>query len=131
MNRYHIFSLLLFIVGAIFVIAGVLGGDIEGGVFLVFPFLVGSGPYALVGLLCIFFGSILLFFGFLSSSQVSFDIPFEDKQNKHKMDKSIKGGGVVLIGPIPIVFGSHWKITVVLMLITLALVLVLLLLGFF
>ncbi|RLF92053.1 hypothetical protein DRN50_09415 [Thermococci archaeon] len=34
---------------------------------------------------------------------------------------SFKGGGVILIGPIPIVFGSNWKIVVFLMIIAILL----------
>ena len=41
-----------------------------------------------------------------------------------KKKVSVKGGGVVFVGPIPIVFGSNWKIALVLMLIALGIILV-------
>ena len=46
MNSYRQLSILFFIFGIIFFALGILKGEIEIGIFLIFPFLVGSGMYA-------------------------------------------------------------------------------------
>ncbi|MDG6934093.1 MAG: DUF131 domain-containing protein [Nitrososphaerota archaeon] len=55
-----------------------------------------------LGSLLIIIGSIVLLIGIISGLGKS-------------ADAHVKGGGIVLIGPLPIVFGSEWKIVVVLM----------------
>ena len=49
MNRFHVLSLICFISGIAFFIIGFLTGEAEGGIFIVFPFIVGSGIYPLLG----------------------------------------------------------------------------------
>jgi len=121
MNRFHKVSLACLILGIVFFIIGVLSGDVETGFIVVFPFLIGSGIYAFLGFICIFIAILLFMFGFSSITIESSDLPFreiDDTRNK----KSVKGGGVVLIGPIPIVFGSNWKIAVIMMVIAIILI---------
>jgi len=52
-------------------------------------------------------------FGFTRQIEYS---EYGDVDKPHMSKKtSIKTGGVVFIGPIPIVFGSNWKIAAILM----------------
>ena len=121
MNKFHILSLFCFILGFIFFSFGFLQGDVEGGVFIVFPFIGGSGIYAFLGVISFFMAIIMFMFGFTSSLRPDrLDYEFEDRPSQKKT--SIKGGGVVLIGPIPIVFGSNWKTALVMMIIALILI---------
>jgi len=122
MNKFHFLSLLCFIVGIIFFGLGYLSGDVETGVFVVFPFLSGSGIYAFLGFIFIFMAILFFMFGFTTYSESD---EFQRKYDKYQPRKktSIKGGGVVLIGPIPIVFGSNWKIAIVLMIIAIIVIL--------
>jgi uncharacterized protein (TIGR00304 family) len=128
MNRYHIFSL-IFLIGAIisFVI-GFMEGDVEGGIFIIFPFVIGSGISSLIGIVLIFLSVLFYIFGL-----TRFDFQEEEysinKNEPIQKKTSVKGGGVVLIGPIPIVFGSSWKIALVMM--VLALIIILITLLFF
>jgi len=114
MNRFHLISLIFFI-GAIFLfIFGFLEGDVEGGIFIIFPFIAGSGFFALIGIVFFSLAILFYFFGFVNIYK-SFDkIPFE-KDEKSEKKPLFKGGGVVLVGPIPIVFGSSWKVALILM----------------
>jgi len=118
MNRYQILSLFFILSGIVFFVLGFLKGDVEAGIVVIFPFIAGSGVFALIGFLLIFTG--ILFYIF------SFTIDLKDEYNNSQETKktSIKGGGVVLIGPIPIVFGSNWKITVFMIIIAIVLILV-------
>ena len=114
MNRYHLVSLVLFILGIGFLIYGVFAGEVEAGFILVFPFFMGSGIYAIIGVVLIFSAMILFMFGFMRLHMD--DMPFpQDEEYPEQKEKIVKGGGVVLIGPIPIVFGSNWKIAVTMM----------------
>jgi uncharacterized protein (TIGR00304 family) len=119
MNRFLIFSLICLILGAIFFIFGIFAGDAEAGIFIIFPFISGSGVFPLLGFIFIFIAIILYSFGFMSNI-TSYDSDFETTEKK----SSVKGGGVVLIGPIPIIFGSNWKIALVLMLVAIIIIII-------
>jgi len=69
-----------------------------------------------------FIAIILFIFGFASTARESIDLPFDEDTYDIKRKKSVKGGGVVLIGPIPIVFGTSWKIAVLLMIVAIILI---------
>jgi len=89
------------------------------GFVVLFPFAVGSRIYVFLGFAYIFIATILLMFGFASKfSSDELSIQNEDINQTNKKT-SVKGGGVILIGPIPIVFGTNWKIILTLMILTL------------
>ena len=122
MNKFHFLSLICFIVGIVFFILGFLQGDIQSGIFIVFPFLAGSWIYAFVGFIFIFIAILLFTFSF--TNRIVQDEIKIDKENSQPKKTSLKGGGVVLIGPIPVIFGSNWKIAVLLMILAIILILV-------
>jgi uncharacterized protein (TIGR00304 family) len=122
MNKIRFLSFVCFIIGIIFFILGFLQGDLQTGVILVFPFIVGSGIYAFAGFFFIFISILLFIFSFKTSIGQD-ELKIDQADSKETNKTSVKGGGVVLIGPIPIIFGSNWKIAVFLM--TLAIVLIL------
>jgi uncharacterized protein (TIGR00304 family) len=122
MNKRHILSLICFIVGIAFFAVGFFTGEAEGGVFVIFPFITGSGVYPLLGFIFIFIAILLFMFGFTTPIGPE-ELQVEDEYHPRKKT-SVKGGGIVLIGPIPIVFGSNWKIAIVLMIIAIILIIV-------
>lgn len=123
MNKLHVLSLICLIAGIAFFVLGFLHGDVETGIFVIFPFLAGSGIYAFVGFIFIFIAILLFMFGFATYVRPDeFQVDYDEYQPRKKI--SVKGGGVVLIGPIPIVFGSNWKIAVVLMILAIIIILV-------
>jgi uncharacterized protein (TIGR00304 family) len=71
----------------------------------------------IVGLTLIFTGIILVLVGFLAEAS--------------KGEGRVEGGGVVVIGPIPIVFGSNWKIALILVVATIILMLIIYLLFYY
>ncbi len=127
MNNYYKFSLLFFICGITLFIVGIIEGNIEGGIFIIFPFIIGSGFYALFGIIFFFFSILLFMFGLNRSNAESINLQFGKNKQDIKSKKSVKSGGVILIGPIPIVFGSNWRIAIVMM----VLALLLIIFGFF
>jgi len=124
MNKYHLLSLLFFILGAVFFALGVFSGEVETGFVVVFPFLIGSGLYAFLGFIFVFIAILLFMFGFVRLATTEYGLHFdkEDEELYPRRKTSVKGGGVVLIGPIPIVFGSNWKIAVIMMIIAIILI---------
>jgi len=123
MNKYHFLSLVCFIIGIIFFILGFLQGDLQTGIFVFFPFITGSGIFAFAGFIFIFIATLLFIFGFTINIE-SDEIKIDQKNSKPIQKTSVKGGGVVLIGPIPIIFGSNWKIAVFLIILAIILILV-------
>ncbi len=81
----------------------------------------------IIGIILIIFGILLVTFGIMHSMQKREQAEEEYTPNEIK-EKSVKGAGVILIGPVPIVFGSDKKSALVL--IIMAIVLMLLLIVF-
>ncbi len=119
MNRKHLPSMPVFIAGILLILLGVLSGEVKGGLFVVFPFVIGSGIYATLGILLIIASFILFMFTFSTNP-----IDRETEYTTIKTNSKIQGGGIILLGPIPIVIGSNWKIA--LLLITIAIIFILL-----
>ncbi len=86
-------------------------GEASMALFIVFPVIYGTGAYSTLGILLIMAGIFLLFLSPLENAGDAqliepnktpqmYDEPRESKEER------VKYGGVVFIGPIPIVFGS-------------------------
>jgi uncharacterized protein (TIGR00304 family) len=123
MNKLQIFSFICLLLGISFFVLGFFYGDVDAGIFIIFPYISGTGIYSFISFLFIFISIIVFFFGFLSNFQQK-NIETYNKISEPFKKTSIKGGGVVLIGPIPIVFGSNWKITVLLMILAILIILI-------
>lgn len=118
-NKNHIVSLVFLIIGLILLAFGVFQGEVSFGLAVFIPFIIGSGFYALLGIVLVFFGIILLFIVhipiFYSNGRKTTHL------SKYKevdyQQKTVKSGGIILIGPIPIVFGSTKKMVISLLLV--------------
>jgi uncharacterized protein (TIGR00304 family) len=98
-------GLALLVAGFIATAAGVQSGDIEVGLALFFiPYLQSSTWIGALAILLIFAGIFVLmlnaFFGLGKAHEKVAQVTGPVEQTKGEV------GGVVLIGPIPIVFGS-------------------------
>lgn len=123
MNKFQILSLFCFVLGIIFFYLGFQQGEVQGGVLVVFPFIGGSGIFAFLGVISFFLAIIFFMFGFTSTLKYE-NIIVDPEERPSQKKTSVKGGGVILIGPIPIIFGSNWKITLVLMIVAIIIILV-------
>jgi uncharacterized protein (TIGR00304 family) len=119
MNKIQVLSAAICTIGIIFVIVGALQGDIHGGVFLIFPFFIGSGLYSFFGILLLMVSLLLFISGFTPRKSIPQQLPPNPETREEK--PTTKGGGIVLIGPIPIIVGSSWKIALTLILTTIVL----------
>lgn len=127
MNRYLGFAIILVICGIVLLGISVASGEGSAGVVLFIPVFYGSGLFAFLGVLCIMAGLILGFFGIGKGLGEARE--FEDTGESQspqpagpRTQKSIKGGGVVLIGPIPVIFGSDAKTAIVLVVLAIILI---------
>lgn len=110
MNRYRFVGFIVFIIGVVCLNHAFLQGELEVGIALFIPFIIGSGLYSFVGMLCIFCSFVLFM---ISWSKVSFVDQYSNGTDSKK--SKVESGGLILIGPFPIVFGSNKNIAFVLL----------------
>jgi len=135
MNRYHIVSAILFIAGISIIL---IFGNTKGGIFFIFPFIIGTGAGAAIGMLLIFLAFLFFTLGIFESFRkepdetYTYDIHGEREtvDTERFGERNVRGGGVVLIGPFPIVFGTDRDIAYTMLVIALILILVMILLYF-
>jgi uncharacterized protein (TIGR00304 family) len=129
MNKFLILAALLIICGIALLGYSVSSGEGSAGVFFIIPVFYGSGIYSFLGVLCIMVGLFLALFGIAAQMEEmeGFEEPSGTQPSRTsgpKPQKSIKGGGVVLIGPIPIIFGSDAKTAMALVLMAIVLIVI-------
>ncbi len=108
-------SYLLFLSGIFIIILAVIKGEASIALFLIFPVIYGSGVLTILGILLIMLGVFLLFLSPFSYESIKgapispMEYEYQEPNEKiggEEIEKKAKFGGVVMIGPIPIVFGS-------------------------
>jgi len=120
MNRNLVIAGVLGVIGIMILGYSVSEGEGNAGIFLIFPVFYGSGLFAFLGVLCIMGAMILGFVGFAEyAAAKQGPEPGSTQKARGKPQRSVRGGGVVLIGPIPIIFGSDPKTAVVLVILAL------------
>lgn len=145
LNRYFALAGALFIGGMLLLLLSVIRGEGTAGIALFIPFFYGTGPFASLGVLLIFLGMVALFYAFVRGAMSA---ALEDEESvpgvmeekpqeaqaqasggdipasKTRTGSNIRGGAVIMIGPVPIVFGSDSSMARGLMLLALALMIV-------
>ncbi len=105
--------LLIFLLGVLLVVVGVLEGDVELALFFVIPVIYGTGIYLIGGIFLIMLSFILFFFLSFNvapaSGKRSYDGAYKGRRKGPKRES--KYGGVIFIGPIPIFFGKDMSTT--------------------
>jgi uncharacterized protein (TIGR00304 family) len=132
MNRNLVLAAVLCAIGIMILGYSVSQGEGNAGVFVIFPVFYGSGLFAFLGVLCVMGAMILGFMGFAEQAATKQGPePRSPQKAQGKPQRSVKGGGVVLIGPIPIVFGSDPKSAVVLVVLALIIMVAAIILIYF
>lgn len=108
--RYKVIvPIALFVGGVVCIAASVLSGDAEVSLLLIFPIFSGSSGLFLLGVALIVF-SFITGFMFLMMGQLELAGGGPYSQEEGPAPEGRKGGtrygGVVLVGPVPIAFGS-------------------------
>jgi len=124
----RIASLMLITGGIIALLLATFRGEADFGLFLIFPVIWGTGVLSALGIFMIFTGIFLFFISlfFLVSPPATeygtYDSDITPERKSH-------AGGVILIGPIPVVFGSDWETAKVVVILAIILVFLLLILS--
>jgi len=101
MDRYRVLRFAggaLVMLGLVLLVLAVLEGQASLALVLIVPVIYGTGPLLAISVLMIFAGLVLAFLSFFQAA------PGADTANAPRGKK--EWGGVILIGPIPIVIGS-------------------------
>ncbi|KYK21561.1 hypothetical protein AYK21_04640 [Thermoplasmatales archaeon SG8-52-2] len=123
MNKFHFLSLVCLFLGIVFLFIGFILGDVEAGIFFIIPYISGSGLFGFFGFVFIIASTFLFLFGLTNFIENEINEP-ADSELKSRKKTSIKGGGVILFGPIPIIFGSSWKIAIISIILAIILIIV-------
>ena len=121
----RITSYIFIAVGFALLFLSLLIGHAKFGIFIVFPFVYGYGILPAISFLLIIVG---IFLFFLSPMQFKYE-NVEPITEEKKVEKHF--GGVVLIGPIPIIFGSDRNTVLISVLATILILIVLFIFLFF
>jgi len=128
MRRWTLLSLMLFVASVVLLGASVATGDGQIGLFLIFPFIVAWGPLAVAGAVMLLLAVLSAFVGIWNAGEaVQMEGGGSGETGTYGAPKpERKFGGVVLIGPIPIAFGSDRDVANKMLLLGIALFMVLL-----
>lgn len=113
----------MLLAGVALTVAGVLAGEVQVGLMLFFiPYLYGGSWLGALAILMVFLGILVLMVGPLIGAR-----PRPSPAPIGEPEAQVPGakggfGGVVLIGPIPIVFGSSGRAALIAMAVALAVV---------
>lgn len=113
-NFYWYGALLLILAAAVLIAAGIAYGQLHIGFIVIIPVIYGTGPAAILAAVFVF-AAFLLFAlsamrgmsGESTDYMQQVEEPGRDATD-HRQRRRF--GGVVFIGPIPIIFGSDRKI---------------------
>lgn len=114
MNKWLFLPIIFFIFGLFFLVYGSLIGEVRVGIVVFIPFFMSNGPFGFLGIMCLFFSLLSFFLIFpklyLGSYHQAED-NYELKDSHFSSTEKLRTGGVIFLGPIPIIFGSNKRIT--------------------
>lgn len=136
MRRPALLALASFVAGIALLSYSVAIGESRLYLVLIFPVVAGSGSLGLAGILLVVAAIFLGFLSFARSALGGIVVAEEEEQpsppsapGPSEEPRKTKFGGVVFLGPIPIVFGSDARVSNLML--VLAVAMTILLLAFF
>jgi len=102
MDKRNIIPVFALIAGIFLVVLSIIEGQANIALLFIIPIIYGTGAYLAIGILLIFL-SFIMFFLFIGPLKVE---RRETKGERTKTHKESSYGGVIFIGPIPIIFGK-------------------------
>ncbi len=93
---------LIFLSGILLLFFSVFRGESEIVLLFFIPVIYGAGLFLGIGILLIFFS----FFLFFLIPFAGYNSKSEKRQQPHQVERKTRSGGVIFIGPIPIIFGG-------------------------
>lgn len=108
MPRLRLAAFALIALGVALLLVAAARGDVRVGFFLVIPFVAGTGLLPFLGTLALMAGVLMLFLG-AAAPHARRDVQPEAGA-AWEPGRERSSGGVILLGPIPIVWGSDRRI---------------------
>jgi uncharacterized protein (TIGR00304 family) len=122
----------ILVAGLALVAVSVASGEADVSLVVVFPVISGSGPLFLIGVALVVTGVLTCFLLLVAPLKGS-ELQAEDLGRRDAdggaEGRSTKYGGVVLIGPVPIAFGSSARIAYVMLAVAVGIAILLLVLA--
>ena len=110
----------LFAAGLALVVAAVLTGEAEASLVVIIPVMSGSGPLMLGGVAMMILGFLSGFAVLASRGLRSWEDGPADAPRDGHGEKQKAYGGLIMVGPIPIAFGSDRSIARIMMVVGIA-----------
>lgn len=103
----------ILVAGLVVLALAVARGEASLFLVVVVPVVTGSGPLALVGILLVFAGFFVSFLGWPARAAMpaTDDLATAGQPAERPVPPSRRWGGVVFLGPLPLVFGSDPRMT--------------------
>ncbi len=126
------FAVAMMIAAAAFIAFGVADGRLHIGFLLIIPIIYGSGAEAVAPALLVFLAFVLFAISSTGGQEGEAGTGYNRQQDTVRETAKTRRafGGVIFIGPVPIVFGSDRRITGY-MIVAAVVILILLLIAFF
>ncbi|MFG1519585.1 MAG: DUF131 domain-containing protein [Thermoplasmataceae archaeon] len=105
--KYFTIGFSLIIVGIVMLLILSLLGLVSVGLFIIFPFFISANPISALPIILIIIGFLFFFIGPFSLSMDNLE---GDKRTEMNSVEKKGFGGLIMIGPIPIVFGNNRSI---------------------
>jgi len=115
--------------GLSLVVVSVANGEADVSLVVVFPVISGSGPLFLIGVALVVTGILSGFMLIAATTYSPAPGPGDSSWGDGTGEKRSKYGGIVLIGPVPIVFGSNARIAYVMLAVAVGIVMLVLALA--
>ena len=125
MRKATMLTVGLFILGIILLGASLAQGGGTVYLALIFPVYSGSDIWGFLGILCIIGALFVGFFSLIPGSMSAMASRQPRQASPTSGEPEKKFGGVVMLGPIPVVFGSDMKMSIVAMILAIILIVVL------
>lgn len=120
MNKYKLLALASFLAGLALFGAGILIGETKVYLAVIIPIIETASILSVIGILLIFTAFFLWMVG-----------TFTEPAGVRNYEGKIKAGGVIMIGPVPIIFSNDKRLTIILAISGIVLVTALVVLSIF
>ena len=110
--NFRVISYILIVTGIFLLFLSLIMGNAKFGIFIIFPFVYGYGLLPAISFLIIIIGIFLFFLSPFEIKYTQLQSPNE-KPEFENVRKEKHVGGVLLIGPIPIIFGNDKNMAII------------------
>ncbi|MFQ6107289.1 MAG: DUF131 domain-containing protein [Thermoplasmata archaeon] len=124
MRRLLVLAAGLVLIGIGLLAVSVTQGGGTVSLFLIFPVYVGSDIWGFLGILCLIVSFFLGFFGYASRLPAE-SPPSPGQAAPPAREPERKFGGVIMLGPVPVIIGSDMKMSIIAIVLAIVLMVVL------